>query len=160
MAEISSELKTKIQRILGIHAGEIEQYDPYEIIAELCDTVFMFDEGNAVPQITALREKLTSMNGRIWSLLGHHDAKRTRENFNGIAELEKYVGELKRRSGRLEDAHERDRGQINSAEERRNETEDRVRKLEGMVVEIQEDLQNLFHTLMAVEALEDEVSES
>ncbi|HAK94834.1 MAG TPA: hypothetical protein DCM87_07460 [Planctomycetes bacterium] len=154
MTEFSSELKTKIQRILGIHGAELDQYEPADLIGELCDTVFMLDEGKVISQLTTMREKLTSINGRIWGLLGHHDPKKARENFNGIADLERYVGELKRRGGKAGDAHalpdqpEADAG--------RAEDDERIEKLERQVVEVQEDLQNLFHTLMEVEKLEDE----
>ncbi len=156
MTELSSELKTKIQRILGIHGGELENFEPADLIGELCDTVFMLDEGKVISQLTAMREKLTSINGRIWSLLGHHDPKKARENFNGIAELERYVGELKRRGGKEpEDLHEKPEA-APAVDIREHEHDERVGKLEQQVAEVQEDLQNLFHTLMEVEKLEDE----
>jgi ABC-type multidrug transport system ATPase subunit len=156
MTELSSELKTKIQRILGIHGGELENFEPADLIGELCDTVFMLDEGKVISQLTAMREKLTSVNGRIWSLLGHHDPKKARENFNGIAELERYVSELKRRGGKdVPEPHEKAET-VAPVDVRQAEDDERVQKLEQQVVEVQEDLQNLFHTLMEVEKLEDE----
>jgi hypothetical protein len=155
MMDLSSELKTKIQRILGIHSGELENFEPADLIAELCDTVFMLDEGKVISQLTALREKLTSINGRIWSLLGHHDPKKARENFNGIAELERYLADLKRRGGKELDTHEKPEV-ASPVDVRRAEDDERVGKLEQQVAEVQEDLQNLFHTLMEVEKLEDE----
>lgn len=101
MAEFSPELQKKIQRVLGITPEALKNYDPAEIIDELCETVIMLDENNVLAQLTSLREKLTAINGRIWNLLGKHDPKRARENLSGITELERYVGELKRK---IEDA--------------------------------------------------------
>ncbi|HNR99660.1 MAG TPA: hypothetical protein PKX48_06435 [Planctomycetota bacterium] len=158
MTEFSSELKTKIRRVLGIQGAALDQYEPAVLINELCDTVFMFEENKVMSQLTALREKLTSINGRIWSLLGHHDPKKARENFNGIAELERYVGELKRRAGKGGDplaAPDQP-----PAEAGRAEHDERMEKLERRIVEVQEDLQNLFHTLMEVEKLEEDAAGS
>jgi len=155
MAEFSSELQKKIHRVLGITPDALKAYDPAEIIDELCETVIMLDEDNVLPQLTSLREKLTAINGRIWNLLGKHDAKRARENLSGIAELERYVGEVKRKSGELEQVRERGRETVSSA--RQSENERRLNELEKRIAEIQEDLQKLVHMVMESEELEEEM---
>jgi TolA-binding protein len=153
------ELQRKLQRILGITPDALKQYDPMELVDELCETVIMLDDQNVIAQLTALREKLTAINGRIWNLLGQHDPKKARENLSGIAELERYVGEVKRRSGDAEQpaaAPAPEKRAAPAAEGPPAADDERIRSLESRVGELQDDLQNLFHALMEVEELEEE----
>ncbi len=156
MPEFSSDIQQKIQQILGIPADSLDQYESAELINELCDTVFMLDEQKTVARITKMKDKLSSINGRIWNLLGVHDTKKAREDLNGIAELERYVGEMKRRSGGSEDAAEKDRGAGDEKATRESRNEDRVRELEKRADELQQDMQSLFHSLTYIEAMEEE----
>ena len=157
MADYPEEIKNKIQKILGIPPESVQEYDASELISELCETVFMLDDQKSVPQITAMREQLTKLNRRIWALLGQNDPKKAREHFNlGISQLERYVGELKRRSGKLEDVHEQDKERLSVSKSKISLNEDRLNKLEKRVDEVQEDLQNFFHTLSDIEAMEEE----
>ena len=160
MAEISTEIRNKLQQILGIPPEGVDEYEVSELINELCDTVFMLDEQKSVSQITALREKITSINGRIWSLLGEQNSKKAREDFGGIASLERYVGELKRSSGKLQNIHERDKELLNSTENRQDSSEKRLTKLEDNVFDLQEDLQKLFSTFTDLESLEEDVRQA
>jgi hypothetical protein len=154
MAEIPADVQKKLQRVLGITPDGLKAYDPVELLDELCETVIMLDENNVLPQLTSLREKLTAINGRIWNLLGKHDAKRARENLSGIAELERYVGEVKRRRGELEEV--RSHESVSASEAVNAEHQERIRQLEHRVGEVQEDLQKLFHSVMEVEDLEEQ----
>jgi len=156
MPEFSREIQDKIQQILGIPADSLSQYDPAEIINELCDTVFMLDEQKTVAKITKMKDKIASINGRIWNLLGVHDPKKAREDLNGIAELERYVGEMKRRSGSIEEGQGKKRAG-ESPEDRQSRDEERIGELERRADELQLDMQSLFDSLAEVEELEEEL---
>ncbi len=157
MAEIPPEVQRKLQRVLGITPDSLTAYDPVELIDELCETVIMLDDDNVLSQLTSMREKLTAINGRIWNLLGKHDPKRARENLSGIAELERYVGEVKRRSGELEQVQQSRQANVRPEQEAvPAEHQERIKTLEKRVNEVQEDIQKLFDTVMEVEALEEE----
>ena len=157
MAEMSMELKEKIHKVLGIPPNDITALDPVDLLDELCETVIMLDEGTVVAQLTALRSQLYAINGRIWNLMGHKDPRKARSDLAGIGELEKYVGEIKRRSGEPKEVPAKKKPAVEEVPvARQDENLDRIKELEVRVSDVQHDLQNLFDTLMEVEALEEQ----
>lgn len=159
MAELSIDISQKIEKILGIPPSDLNNYDAEDLIDELCETVFMLDEQKSVAKITALKEKIMSINGRIWNLLGEHDPKKARENLNGIRDLERYVGELKRQavSGEGAGPDTVQHGSEAETEIRNKANDNRLRKVEKRVSELQDDLHTLVHTLTDIETLEEEM---
>jgi len=156
--EVSDELKKKINRVLGIPLAEIDEYEPAELIDELCDTVIMLDEERLVPLMTQLREKLTSINARIWNLLGEHDPKKVRENLNGIAELERYVGELKRRVQEVEKTQVSGQEELAAIKEENENYREQIRQFKERVTVLESQLEQLLSTLAEEEMAEEEGS--
>ncbi|MBN1421045.1 MAG: hypothetical protein JXP34_19900 [Planctomycetes bacterium] len=140
--ELTPELKDKIHRILGIPAEELDDYSPFDLIDELSETVFLLDGQEVLFKINTLKGKLHAIENRMRTLMGVKESKRVKDA-NVIADLERFVGDLKRRAAELDEEHTEDERLLKDSIQLYEQQESMIAELTQRVHELEAELAQL-----------------